>query len=269
MPPVVSRIRRLVRRPIRLTERVFRDVFTPLVPPSYLYGPPRKSFEQVGNRYLRHSVELGGLRPDDRVLDVGSGVGRIAIPLTGYLSEKGGYEGFDIIPEQVEWCRKHITPRYPNFRFQLADVHNTHYHPAGRFRADEYRFPYDDESFDFVILTSVFTHMRPPEVRRYLSEIARVLRTGRCCLITWFLLNEESRRLIAEGRARRTFSHELNGFHTDDADSPEAAIAFEETAVHDLYRETELRIVEPIHYGGWCGRKQPLAGQDVVIAEKA
>ena len=47
------------------------------------------------------------------VLDVGCGIGRMAIPLARYLNTDGKYEGFDIIPENIAWCQRAITPRYP------------------------------------------------------------------------------------------------------------------------------------------------------------
>ena len=61
--------------------------------------------------------------------------------------------------------------------------------PKGRFRASECRFPWDDESFDFVLLTSVFTHMLPADREHYLSEIARVMSRGAKCVITHFILD--------------------------------------------------------------------------------
>ena len=67
---------------------------------------------------------------------------------------------------QVDWAQRTITARYPNFTFQNADIFNKWYNPGGAFAASEYRFPYDDESFDFIFLTSVFTHMLAPDVRR-------------------------------------------------------------------------------------------------------
>jgi len=119
----------------------------------------------------------------------------MAIPLTKYLSE-GSYEGIDIIPYHINWCKKNIMSRYPNFRFQMADVFNKLYNPKGKYKPSEYEFPYQDEDFDFVFLTSVFTHMLPKDMENYFSQIARVLRKKGRCLITFFLLNKESLRLI-------------------------------------------------------------------------
>jgi hypothetical protein len=48
------------------------------------------------------------------------------------------------------------------------------------------------------MLGSVFTHMQPDDVANYLSEIHRVTQGSRC-MISYFLLNEETQRLKAEG----------------------------------------------------------------------
>lgn len=81
---------------------------------------------------------------------------------------------------------KNITPKYPNFNFQLADIYNKMYNPQGKYKASDYKFPYANETFDFVFLTSVFTHLLPQDMERYLSEIARVLKKNGRCFITFF-----------------------------------------------------------------------------------
>jgi len=155
----------------------------------------------VGEEFLRYPVELGGLRPHESALGVGCGIGRMAVPLTRYLGDRGTYERLDVFPKGIGWCQENITPRHPNFRFQIADIRDKEYNPGERFTASEYEFPYEDASFDFVLLTSVFTHLLPDEVQNYLSEIERVLAPGERCFASFFLLNEESLDSLRLGRS--------------------------------------------------------------------
>jgi SAM-dependent methyltransferase len=222
-------------------------------------------FEKIGNEFLGHFVTLCGLTPDNRVLDVGCGQGRMAVPLTRFLSATGSYDGFDIVSKGIEWCRANISANHANFRFHHADVQNREYNPGGRFAAAEYRFPFDDGTFDFVFLTSIFTHMRAVEVRRYLAEIARVLKPGGRCLITWFLLNPESRALVAARRSELPFLHTIDGCLVTNKDVPEEAIAHPQELVEAMYADTSLTL-ESIRYGAWCGRAEFLSYQDVCVA---
>lgn len=236
-------------------------------------SPPRSkifvgdgNFEEIGNEFLNYFVDLCYLKPNEKVLEVGCGIGRMAAPLTSYLEEDGHYEGFDIIKEGIDWCQKNITPKYPNFHFQLADVYNNLYHPGGKFKASEYKFPFGDERFDFVFLTSVFTHMLPQELKNYLPEISRVLKKEGRALITFFLLNEESTAYV-QGKDSK-FSQEYEGCRVIDKNIPEAAIAYKETFVRELFIKNNLEILEPIRYGSWCKRKEFLSSQDIIFAAK-
>ncbi|HEX6388809.1 MAG TPA: methyltransferase domain-containing protein, partial [Solirubrobacteraceae bacterium] len=156
-----------------------------LVPPRRLDFVGRTGFEEMGQHFLRHFIALGGLTPDDEVLDVGCGIGRMAVPLTGYLAPDARYAGFDIVPEGIRWCQRHITALRPSFSFELADVHNPRYNPRGSQPADAYTFPYGEERFDFAFATSLFTHLQPAAIDRYLREIGRVLRPGGRALVTF------------------------------------------------------------------------------------
>lgn len=141
------------------------------------------------------------------MLDVGCGSGRMALPLTGYLNSEGRYAGFDISQKAIAWCQEHITSAHPNFQFEVSDIYNSLYNPKGKYQSLDFRFPYPDASFDVVFLTSVFTHMFPPDVEHYLDEISRVLKPGGRCLCTYFLLNDESLAHIAEGKSAHNFQH--------------------------------------------------------------
>ena len=227
-----------------------------------------ETFTAIGDQFLRHLVDLAGLERNSAVLDVGCGSGRIAMTLARYLDSSARYEGFDTDREAVEWCQKRLTPRYPNFRFQFADLYNELYNPTGQYTGNEYRFPYDDSSFDVVFLASVFTHMLPADIDNYLGEVARVLKPGRRCLVTFFLLNRETEDLIERGPTMFRFEHRGDGYRMHDPKCPEAAVAYEERFVRDLFSAKGLDIVEPIHFGFWAGRTNVVSGQDIVVATK-
>ncbi len=242
----------------------------PLTPPRYrafVYGFDPE-FRKTGEEFVGYFRDLAGLKPDETVLDIGCGIGRVAIPLTAYLSAQGRYEGFDAIPDGIRWCRKALTPRFPNFSFQVADIYNATYNPKGTRSAGNYAFPYPDETFDFAWTKSVYTHMYPSDVEHYLSETARVLKPGGRCLNTFFLLNDESRSLLHKGQCGFDFRFEGPGYMAVSDHEPEKAIAFPEEEVREMHKRCGLEIVEPIRYGAWCPRPNPLSGQDLVPARR-
>jgi SAM-dependent methyltransferase len=240
----------------------------PLTPPRRLARNVGGDFKRVGENVLQYLVQFGELQPQDAVLDVGCGCGRVAVPLTRYLNERGSYEGFDVDARAIQWCVRNITPRYPGFHFQAADMYSKRYNPTGKYQASEYDFPYGGKTFDCVFLTSVFTHLLPGDVEKYLAEVSRVMKDSGRCLITFFLLNAESRRLVETGKSPLDFSHDFGKYRLADPDVPERAVAYEEAFVMELYEKCGLQVQEPIRYGSWCGRSQALDYQDIILASK-
>jgi SAM-dependent methyltransferase len=244
-----------------------RDELTPPKRMILGYGD-FKDFKIVGEMFFRYFIELGGLKPDERILDVGCGIGRMALPLTKYLDKRGIYEGFDPVVDGIKWCKKKISPKYPNFHFQLVDIYNKIYNPKGKYKASNYKFPYENESFDFIFLASVFTHMLPQDMENYFREITRILRRDGRCLITFFLLNKESLQLINACKSTLNFKYEFEEFRTTSPDRPEDAVCYDEAFIFGLYEKYGLKIKHPIHYGSWCGRRNFLSGHDIIVASK-
>jgi SAM-dependent methyltransferase len=218
----------------------------------------------VGFEFLALFIEHAGLRPDAQVLDVGCGVGRLAVPLTLYLSDRGRYEGFDIVPSGIDWAQREIGRRYAHFRFRHVDIHNGMYNPAGTLSAGTFRFPYDDGEFDVIVLASVFTHMRGPEVRHYLDEIRRVLRPGGIVLATFFLMDSDVRALVAAGRTSLDPRHAVGEGFSADPRVPENVMAFERPTALRWAEERGLT-VSTVLDGSWCGRTQYVSYQDVLL----
>ncbi len=229
------------------------------------------SFRLIGEEFLRLFRDLGGLPREARVLDVGCGCGRMAVPLAKWLTGASTYDGFDVDAAAVSWCREQITPRYPTFQFHVADVRNGHYRADAARDAVEWTFPWPDASFDFVFLTSVFTHMLPRDQERYVEEIARVLADGGTCFATFFLWNAEAAERLDLHATRMRFKHVLTDpggeFRAMYPEKPEGALSIREEDARARFDRHGLAVVEPIHYGTWC-RPRGASFQDVVVVRR-
>ena len=239
-----------------------------LTPPKRLVNINEGDAKKIGEEFLQYFIEKGGLKNTDSILDIGCGFGRMARPLTSYLSDQGKYEGFDITPKSINWCAKNFTPKFPNFHFQIFDVYNARYNPKGNYKASEYKFPFENNSFDFILLTSVFTHMLPQDIENYTSEISRMLKTGGRCFITYFILNNESLSQIDKKESVFSFQHHFEKYRIEDEAKPEYAVAYEEKNIRELYNRHGITIIEPIYYGNWSGRNDFLSFQDIIIGIK-
>lgn len=215
-----------------------------------------------GLLFKAHFMELAGLRPDERVLDIGSGLGRMAIPLTDYLTRPDAYEGFDVVQEAVNRCKAQISRPYPNFSFTWVPLHNDLYTADGA-RASEFTFPYPDADFDFAWATSVFTHMDRNEVARYLAETRRVMRPGGRFLATFFLMDSQAEASSQGGPY--AFKVQRDGVWFMDAEVISANVAFSPEDVEAMAKAAGWSSVE-VHFGRWSGRGGPtLDFQDLVL----
>jgi SAM-dependent methyltransferase len=241
-----------------------------LLPPLELLSDGTVSladYASVGEGFVEYFlINHARLFPHETVLDLGSGIGQKARPLARYLT--GTYEGLDVMPDAVQWCQS-AYERFPNFHFQVADLHSVHYNPGGKLRPEQYSLPYKSEMFDLVLLSSVFTHMLPAGVARYFSEISRVLKPAGRCVATYFLLNEEAHDGILKKKNVIAAPHQWSeGCFVADPKSPETTVFHEESRIRGLYTKNGLNVIE-ITFGYWSGRTD-LVGclQDVIISIK-
>jgi SAM-dependent methyltransferase len=213
-------------------------------------------------------LELGGVTPTASVLDIGCATGRIADRFANFLTEGSSFDGLDVRRGAIEKCRKRFGADHPSFRFQVADVFNTHYNPDGTAAGDEYRFPYEDGRFDFVYGLSLFTHMLPAQVSNYLRETARVLKPGGRCFFTYLLLNDHARAAISGGRVGADrLQHDRGDHLVRSEEVPEEQVAIDEEVVRTAYAEVGLSIAE-VRYGHWTGHPGAISRQDIVVADK-
>jgi ubiquinone/menaquinone biosynthesis C-methylase UbiE len=96
---------------------------------------------------------------DQRVLDVGGGMGRMAVP----LSRDHFVTLTDISPQMLELAKPHASER---LQLEVADAQS---------------LPFPDGAFDFVLCIDVLPHVLQP--RQMLAEARRVLRPGGTLII--------------------------------------------------------------------------------------
>ncbi len=281
---------RIFDRGTNASERLlgWREADDHLTPPLRIrlhIGPfldPRL-FRFAGERNVDAFRELAGLRPDAKFLDIGCGCGRIAGALTKSLGPAAQYEGFDASRKPVEWCQLEMTPRFPNFHFQVTNTFSQRYNPSGSANASKLVFPYPDNTFDFAFAGSVYTHMLPEEIPNFISETRRVLKPGGITFATFTLLNERTLPVVLEGRSMPRLIHKFGEFQVRDLSDPAHFIAQPESWIRKLYSEAGLAIIEPIRYGTWAvatpdslalekyrlgGSPSHRASQDAIIARK-
>jgi len=105
--------------------------------------------------FIKKSIELMKIKPEDRILDLGAGTGRNACLMIEYLSEKGKLIGIDISREMISRFKKRCA-NHPNAKIVHA-------------RVDQF-LPFK-EKFDKVFISFVL-HGFPQNVREVIIKNA-------------------------------------------------------------------------------------------------
>ena len=261
-------LRKMYLAPVDLADRLLGRHDPGLPPKAHVFTGVGLDFAASGRRTLEIICSVTDMNPSSHILDVGCGIGRLAIAMPDFLDANGGYEGMDIVPEGIEWCKQHIVGPHDNIHFTLADVYNKEYNPKGSRQPADYQFPYEDETFDVAVLLSVFTHMLPTDVDRYVGEIARVLKKNGQICASYSIITPESLQLMTSGRGVRHFKHNLGSHWIYSTRVPELAVAYDERYLRGIYSKHGLSDPPDIYFGWWCGRSTGLDAQDVVVATK-
>ena len=114
------------------------------------------------SRVHRPLVDQAGIRPGQRVLEIGCGTGNLAL-LVGRLQPGAEVVGLDPDPKALARARRKAERRSLPVRFD---------------RGFAQELPYADASFDRVLSALMFHHLGPDEQERALREVRRVLEPG-------------------------------------------------------------------------------------------
>jgi demethylmenaquinone methyltransferase/2-methoxy-6-polyprenyl-1,4-benzoquinol methylase/phosphoethanolamine N-methyltransferase len=107
------------------------------------------------------TLELAGLAPGDKVLDVGCGTGTLTIAAKARAGASGEVHGIDAAPEMIEVARRKAAAQDVDVDFQVGLIED---------------IPFPDDAFDLV-LSSFMLHHLPADLKRAgFVEIHRVLK---------------------------------------------------------------------------------------------
>ncbi len=264
-------VRRIYYYPYDLFDKLTgrRNRYVP--PRGYIYtGSPSNAekYLQQGVHQLDILKNNIDIKPDDCILDIGSGIGRTAIALTKYLSEKGAYEGFDVVEKGVKWCNSKIKSDFSNFNFKYVPLFNDLYNESGN-KASEFIFPYEDNHFDKIFSFSVFTHMQIDEIEHYFDEIKRVLKPNGMCLSTFFLYDNDIEDYISN-REIFNFPIKKDEYRLMNENVKSGNIAIHKTKLNKMLTQKGLKL-DRIIDGFWKDKirdDQKIEYQDIVVFKR-
>jgi ubiquinone/menaquinone biosynthesis C-methylase UbiE len=131
-----------------------------------LFDRAAQTYDRVGPQFFSHFgrrlVELVGIQPGSRVLDVASGAGAILLPAAEQVGPKGLVVGIDLADSMVERLGQEI-------------AHRGVLQAQARFM-DAQHLEFPDASFDYVLCGFALDMFPDPD--QALSELRRVLQSG-------------------------------------------------------------------------------------------
>ncbi len=220
----------------------------------------------VDKHVFETSKEFCYIKPNSKVLEIGCQYGRTTMPFTEFLDNKGEFFGIDIVPDMIDYCKNHISAKYSNFKFFVADIYNKWYNPKGKEKSTNFKFPFESEYFDFIFLVSVFTHMLPDDLENYLTEISRMLKKDGYCLITYLLFNESVLENTSSNNIMKKYIFDYGIYRTKNEHYPEAEIVYDESWIKNLYEKNQINIKSIIY--GQISDPSSKFPQDMIIGKK-
>ena len=181
----------------------------------------QKQFDAHGEAYIRLPsvaeeklldaiVRISRVTPEERVLDVASGPGFIAMALSGACQE---VVGIDVTENFLNFARAESTSRgLSNVTFEYGDVES---------------MPFEDHAFDCAVCRSAFHHFPNPE--RVLAEMKRVVKPGGRLLIMDMIASEDPEKAA--------YHH-----HIEMLCDPTHARALSPSAFQSLFNEAGLTV---------------------------
>jgi SAM-dependent methyltransferase len=185
---------------------------------------------------------------DEDVLDLGCGPGQVAAAFARRNPDLG-YVGIEPQVEKIRALKKQY--KRTAFEFHHVDLANDFYNPGGTVDPEKTTLEIIQCNFDLIILSSVFTHVRPGTVENYSRLLSRLLKSDGRVWATCYLITEDEDRWLKDDR---DFAIEHDGFYSPYETKPERSIAYPKEYLLDMLELGGLE-VENCVYGSWRGGK--------------
>jgi demethylmenaquinone methyltransferase/2-methoxy-6-polyprenyl-1,4-benzoquinol methylase/phosphoethanolamine N-methyltransferase len=109
------------------------------------------------------TADMAGIKPGDRVLDVGCGPGNLTLAAKSRTGAGGEVHGIDAAPEMIEVARGKAAKSGADVDFRVGLIEE---------------IPFEDGYFD-IVLSSLMIHHLPDDLKQKgFAEIRRVLKPG-------------------------------------------------------------------------------------------
>jgi SAM-dependent methyltransferase len=223
-------------------------------------------FRQNGARFFRDIADRLQIVETSRLLDLGCGCGRMAIPFANFLKQ-GRLFGCDVWPEGIAWCREHLTAD-GKASFHLQAAENNYYFNAFD-KSRENKFILDwlpDNELDASFAISVFTHLIRNDAQSYLNEIARGTKQGGLAYFTFFLIDKYFWAYRAETGQHTDVKEAENGAYYAYAGQDFFA-GFSMGALHEMFDQAGWDVIS-FDLGSWARKPGALNYQDTFILER-
>ena len=142
----------------------------------------------------REIVERAGIKPGERVLDVGCGTGAQTLP-AAEVAGPGNVAGVDPSPDMLERAREKAAKKGIEIDFRSAAIE---------------KLPFDDQQFNIVLSSFMLHHLPDDVMRAGFAEIHRVLQHGGRLLAVDFT---SGRSLIGRVMGLLGHAHRLEGLN--------------------------------------------------------
>ena len=123
----------------------------------------RTVFSLSGTVYAGRFIQAAALRPEDRVMEIGSGLGEILAASQRRVGAAQPYFGIDLSYQMVRRARGGLEPGRPSLHFMVASA---------------LQMPFRRRCFDVVLLSHVAKYLTDPQLRQLLAQVRDLLRPG-------------------------------------------------------------------------------------------